>query len=92
MKLKILAGGYAQGVVTKTRGEVITYQILRGGERASGELRAHHHNELFPRLALVTVILLIDSVEFKKLVIILGKSRCLRIIQGLSDCPRQQRM
>ena len=53
---------------------MIVDEVLGGGDDAAGLARAHHDRVFFSCLTFVTVVLLIDAVEFNKLLIVAAKA------------------
>ena len=85
VKLKVLAGGDAHGVVAILACQLIANGILLGAEDSAGEFRAHHEHVVLRHLALVTVILLVDPMELQELVVIIGEMVRCGVTQGLGD-------
>ena len=92
MELEILPGRDAQTIIAVTSRQIIADQVLGRGEGAAGKFRAHHEDKVLPLLALIAIILLINTVKLQKLVIIIGKTCGLGISKRLRYGARKQGM
>src|SRR5207237_1174635 len=70
VKLDALARRDAQRIVAVKPGKFIENQPLLSGHNPPGNSPADHYDKLLPAGALVTIILLVATVELQKLVVI----------------------
>ena len=85
VELEGLAGSDAEGAVGEATGELVVDEILGGRDDAAGLARAHHDGVLLGDLALITVVLLVDAVEFDELLVIPAESVGRRVGEGFAD-------
>ena len=89
VELEGLAGSDAEGAIGEATRELVVDDVLGGWDDATGLARAHHDGVLFTRLALVAVILLVDTVELDELLVVPGEAIGFRVGEGFANIARK---